>query len=308
MTRMWGSSAKDVYVVGHNDQNRGQMYHYDGINWKPVKLAVSEGGNIVGATDLSDIYGFGTNNIYAVGEELYWDPIAQKLTDSSLIIQYDGAKWEKISVNRNRYLQTIWGSSPNNIWSGGWYDAIYRYNGISWRQDSVPMLKSPERFWQVNSIGGNGNGELFAMGSSKITTSADEILYCMVYDNGFWKVIDTFLNNGLTVHRWGSSKVWGRSDGKIFSVGLGVFEYESGMWIKLFSSDTYLSGIAGNSSDLFVCGDLGKISHYNGKDWHLFEQFHFPNIVYTDTWTDGKDVFVVGHIAGGYKTLIFHGK
>ena len=55
MRDIWASSPTDVYVVGHNDQNRGLMYHYDGKSWSDVKLAASQGGQILGAMDLSAV-------------------------------------------------------------------------------------------------------------------------------------------------------------------------------------------------------------------------------------------------------------
>jgi len=68
MRDIWGSSANDVYVVGHNDQAFGKMWHYDGSRWEPVRLHILEGGPLPNIGSLSAIYGFSANDIWAVGE------------------------------------------------------------------------------------------------------------------------------------------------------------------------------------------------------------------------------------------------
>ncbi|MBI5217140.1 MAG: hypothetical protein HY960_15395, partial [Ignavibacteriae bacterium] len=97
MQDIWASSPTDVYVVGHNDQNRGQMYHFNGVQWSPVKLLVIEGGGVTtGPIDLGAIYGFAANDIYAVGERIYQNPSPPpNFLDSSLIIHFDGRQWKE---------------------------------------------------------------------------------------------------------------------------------------------------------------------------------------------------------------------
>ena len=39
MGRIWGSSPRDVYTVGHSSVGaHGAMYHYDGETWKPINF------------------------------------------------------------------------------------------------------------------------------------------------------------------------------------------------------------------------------------------------------------------------------
>lgn len=74
MRDMWGSSSKDVYVVGHNDQAFGKVYHYDGKIWTSVRLHILEGGTIPNIGTLSAIYGFSANEVWVVGERTYYNP------------------------------------------------------------------------------------------------------------------------------------------------------------------------------------------------------------------------------------------
>jgi hypothetical protein len=101
MGDMWASSPSDVYVVGHNDQAFGKMYHYDGKGWTPVNTPF-------GAIDLGAIYGFSANDIWAVGERIDYNPTPPpNFLDSSLIIHFDGSRWTEYKVIGGRHLQTV---------------------------------------------------------------------------------------------------------------------------------------------------------------------------------------------------------
>ncbi|MGH2567772.1 MAG: hypothetical protein ACRDGA_05490, partial [Bacteroidota bacterium] len=70
MRDIWGSSPTNVYVVGHNSDGFGKMFHFDGQEWKPVGLNPIEGGTIEGPIDLSAIHGFSRDNIWVVGQRI----------------------------------------------------------------------------------------------------------------------------------------------------------------------------------------------------------------------------------------------
>ncbi len=38
MTSIWGSSANDVWVCGHNDRSQGNLWHYNGTKWEAIDL------------------------------------------------------------------------------------------------------------------------------------------------------------------------------------------------------------------------------------------------------------------------------
>ncbi len=86
MRGIWASSPTDVYIVGHNDRAFGIMFHFDGTDWTNVQLNQSEGGTIYPPIgELSKVFGFSSNNIYAVGSR-YGDP--PRTRDSSVIIHF----------------------------------------------------------------------------------------------------------------------------------------------------------------------------------------------------------------------------
>jgi len=87
MYAIWGSSASNIYVVGHNDQTLGSMWRYDGKRWSSVKLSILEGGPIAGSFDLAALTGFAADNIFAVGYRDFGGSTA--FLDSSLTVHFD---------------------------------------------------------------------------------------------------------------------------------------------------------------------------------------------------------------------------
>jgi hypothetical protein len=69
-----------------------------------------------------------------------------------------------------------------------------------------------------------------------------------------------------------------------------------------------LENVFGSSPDnLYVVGHSGQVWHYNATNWHQFEQFEAADVpTYTGIWTDGREVFIVGH--NTHDTLVLHGK
>jgi len=138
MYDIWGSSPNDVYAVGHNSQNRGLMWHYDGNKWTNVHLITDEGGQIFAAIDLTSIYGFSSTDIYAAGSIIGYNPNPPPtFIDSSLIIHYDGTAWKQQNITSGQALRNIQGSSSTDIWASGIFNTLYHYDGINWKKDGI---------------------------------------------------------------------------------------------------------------------------------------------------------------------------
>ena len=153
MVDIWVDNPNNVFVVGHNDRGFGQMYHFDGDKWNVVKLEKT----LSFAFDLRAIQGFAPNNIWAVGEQLY-SSIGQPTTifDSSLVIYFNGIDWSKIPLpNRGRSLVDINGTGLSNIWVGGVRGALYHFNGLTWKDVSLPDS------FNVSSISTTDFGETY---------------------------------------------------------------------------------------------------------------------------------------------------
>jgi hypothetical protein len=303
MRSIWGSSPKDVYVVGHNDRGFGKMYHYDGKSWKPVDLAF-------GAIDLSAVYGFAANDVWAVGERIDYNPNPPpNFLDSSLVIHFDGNQWRELRFPRQRGLTSIWGSGPNDIWIGGLFGTLYHYDGKIVKSDSVPfpIPKAADFLYSFSSIVGGTSGEAYLLLSAPLPNGADRF-YLFRRQASTWVIADS-------VFSWRSG-LWVSPSGALYATGYGVHKRVGTSWLRVLDEIT-TTEIAGTGDDNFLVvgnspagGLSGEVYHYNGTDWYQFKNLQFLNIQYSGVWTNGKEAFVIGVTFGGYpqKTIILHGK
>jgi len=274
MSDIWGSSAKDVYVVGHSSSSDGVLWHYDGSKWSDVNLVAQKGGTIPGAFDLSAVYGFSSTDIYAVGSRLrtnYNPP--PSIIDSSLILHYDGSAWRQVNVYNGWYLNDIYGNSSSEIWAGGGGEKMYHYNGSKWEADSISISVRPGYIFQVTAIS-SYNSNIYLIGNSNNNSTAETITYFIKRANNKWVVQDSAIRSGN-----GSQ------------IGLPFGE-------RLNQS---------NLSNLFSNG-MGGIYKYDESSWSNFFQQTYPII---SMWGVSNDnILVVGHIydAPYQKTIIWHGK
>lgn len=312
MRDIWGSSASDVYVVGHNYENSGLMWHYNGKIWQPVGLNPFEGGTITGSISLKSVLGFSKSNIWAVGDRVYnnYSP-PPNLLDSSLVIAFDGQKWFEHKIHGGRRLTAIGGASSFDLWTGGWTNYLYHFNGVVWKKDSLPVVAQHDGIFQINSLESLSSGEILALGNTFHNAEAKTIYYYFLRKSGVWRLLDSaFVQPGRVENKWGFGDLWVSPPGTAYSCGVGIYRWNGSSWEKLFDHANFLTRITGTSdNNIFVVGHLGTVLHYNGQDWFQYPQFADPNNVLWGVWTDGKEVMFTGFTARyPQKTLIFHGR
>ncbi|MBI3788982.1 MAG: hypothetical protein HY276_12100 [Ignavibacteriales bacterium] len=221
MRDIWASSPSDVYVVGHNSDGFGKMYHFDGKTWKPVGLNPIEGGTIAGPIDLSGIYGFGQNNIFAVGKHIYDNPNPPpNFLDSSLIIHFNGQQWTEQKIKGGRFFTAIGGTSPSNVWAVGVTNILFHYNETLWKPDSVPVKIQADGFFQINALNENPSGEVFAIGNTYYNSLAKNVYYFFLKRSQVWTVVDSFVvQPGQIETKWGYGDLWVSPSGTLYSCG-----------------------------------------------------------------------------------------
>lgn len=313
MMSIWGTGPNDLYVVGHNDQNRGLMYHRDKGGWSPVKLTASEGGSITGAIDLVSIFGFDSTHVLAVGEQLNLNPSPPpNFLDTSMVLQYNGSIWTKTLLN-GRFLLSIWGSDPMNIWVGGLNGSLLYQKDQSWIQEYLPVTP-PANYteWEIQSISGFTENDVYVLASAYESSAARDTYYFLHRSMGVWALIDSFVNQpGLNQNKWGDGSLWASPWGTLYSVGTGVFQWNGSSWMKILTTVGGGERIFGDSpDDIFVSSSQSELFHYNGKDWYQYENLYFPGVTFLGGWTDGKEVFVIGWLinSGPLATIILHGR
>lgn len=308
MRDIWGSSPKDLYVVGHNDQPGPEtMFRFDGKTWKTTRFHAAEGGLVQGPVSLSAIYGFSANDIWAVGEHIYVNPNRPpNFLDSSLVIHYNGSKWSEVKM-RFKKISSVWGMSPNDLWVGGDEGVVLHYNGLTW---STQILSPPA---QVLYIGGDAN-RLFA-GGGFFTGDLDTLVVFTNNGTG-WQLLDKqYLGDYYFSPRFGSSDFFSPATGVYYSVGWGIFRWQGTQWEIVQRTGIFMNDIYGTGpNNIFATGQFGKAYHWNGSDWTLlnlpFDKIP-SDIWLTGVWTDGKETFICGfgNGRGGVQvTFILHGK
>lgn len=180
---IWGASASDVFAVGLN----GTILHYDGSQWS--QMANSD------TNALYSVSGSGPDNVYAVGYNHTvlrytgsgWNLISAQwgltfhdvwvsssgkaycVADSYTcgwgcsytrrIELFDGANWSYFYSNSSQPMQSIWGSSDEDIYLGS-RDMVIHYDGSSWA--SVPLAD----LWQAYDVFGLAEDDVYIVGNS----------------------------------------------------------------------------------------------------------------------------------------------
>ena len=315
MRAIWGSTSKDVYVVGHNEGSaQATMYRFNGISWNTTKFHVVAGGLVSGALSLTDVLGFDQNNIWVVGAHYDYNPTPPPpLADSSFIMHFDGQQWREINLNtRGGNLFTLAGTGPNNLWAAGYYGSLFHFDGQTWERDSVPLDLPKNLFFTFSALAVLPSGNVFLTGYTSQSQPAKTTHYLATNQSGSWAVVDSFATQlGLVENKWGYADFWVSPSGTLYSCGANIHQWRGNAWVKIFDHTSFLSGISGTSDEnIFVVGHFGTVLHWNGKDWYQYRQFEDPGLLLEDVWTDGREVMIVGYTIAGFpqKTVVLRGK
>jgi len=301
MQDIWGSSTRDVYVVGHNSLFQGGMYHYDGHRWRA-------GYSPFGDVTLEAIHGFAANDVWVVGSRWYTNPTPPpNFLEKSLVLHYDGTGWRELHiVKRGGGLSSIWGSSPNDIWMGGLDATLYHYDGTSIKRDSIPF-PIPQTghldSYDLASIAGSSRSVHLLLVVLKAPLYGYQGYFFDRASSG-WTLVDSVFYSPRY-------DLWVSPSNTLYAVGHGVYRRVGGSWLTLHLDNAIAwISIGGTSDDnFFVVGRSvkgGEVYHYNGTDWFQFKELQFADAFYNGVWTDGRETFIVGLIEGG--TIVVHGK
>ncbi len=309
---IWGSSSKNVYIVGHSAYGGGEMWHFDGTRWEPIKLGASHGGPVTNTFSLAGIYGFSPNNIIAVGDIGSTD-------FQGLVVRFDGTSWQMEDLaylGRVGVLGCVWGLSPNQVWAGGGVAANYKpeiiyYDGSVWRKDSVSSLGTGQLY--IQSIGGSSFTQMYAVGIQHRPGEGGDMQYFLRRKpNGVWVPVDS-LQAGF--QRFGD-RLWTSPSGNLYSASInGVFLWNGQQWKKVGDRSVgsgWRPVLFGSSDEnIFYLSSYG-LYHYNGTDWSLNQDAIFTKWgtwFYTASWTDGYEAFITAHkLDFPQHTIVLHGK
>ena len=231
LTKVWGSSATDVYLTGKS------VHHWDGAKW----------------TDISTTHPFlaDANGLWGSGKNLY----ILRQGSGTQVTHWSGTAWKHWSLGKLFSKGGgIWGSSTTNIFAVGGKDLGYgqyggmvsRFDGKAWTSMALPAGTS-----MLYGVSGSGPHDVFAVGDKGAVIH---------FDGKAW----TKLSSGVTgklEDAWVAGK-------EMFAVSTkGVVIHHKGPWRQVEAS-YHLNAVWGSSaSDIFVAGDESYIIHFDGSKW-----------------------------------------
>lgn len=261
----------DPYNAVHWDGNKWELkriyYQYNGQNlWSPIRA----------------VFAFNKNDIwFGIGSIIHWN--------GSEFISMSTSTAFQSAINK------IWGTSRNNLYIVGNNGSIAHYNGSSWQR-----IES-ETDWDIYDVFGYTNS----------ITSQEEIICASTNPNNYANCTILKITDKTKVERINlttqrlTGSAWTNKGFPIYTTGDGIFTNKNGSWEEIKLPVNYVtSKIRGNGlNDIFLCGVLGLVAHYNGKDWKVYSNVY--NAVYTTVnlkgsvsafvgWRDNKAVITFG--------------
>jgi hypothetical protein len=241
MDAVWGSSASDVFAVGH------QCYatHFDGTGWSALQpVCNSLLSNII------SIDGNASSDVYAIQR---FNKVPGPPYYQSRILHYNGQGWDSVYHypigSPWAEMRAIATRSPTDVIAVADSGYVVRYDGTNWTISNTGAGKSLRGVWADKT-----SPAVFAVGDQ------GTILY---YDGSTW----TGQASGTTTQLEG---VWGSSRSNVYAVGWGgvLLHYDGSAWAAINSGTTAallaISGTGGNS--VYVVG-YDIVLHYDGASW-----------------------------------------
>lgn len=231
---LWGSSATDVWAVGHvpNTHSPTLIQHFDGASWSPVTSSA------IGSGGLSSVWGSAAADVYAVG--------------GAGTYHYDGVEWTRITAITGQ-MWDVSGSSSNDVYVAGPV-GIRRWDGVAW---SAPM--GPSGAYSVSD--GVGGLHVLALPPA----SLERGLYR--YDGGEWSLVlrtDTILVADAHLRELDAKASTTLAVGTASSI---LKSHGSTWTVEAAGVTRELFSVGGSSSSNVYAGGAGVILHFDGSVW-----------------------------------------
>lgn len=253
---VWGIDENNVYAVGLvilslSPFNVANIMHWDGAEWR--KIEYLEG-------TLFSIYGFEKNDIWVCG---YW-----RVDDNAyaLISHWDGVEWRTWKFNEFPGLNSIWGTSSQNMYAVGTEGTILHYNGNAWQKMSSGITEELREIWGIN------DREIYAVGNSRTTFNG----IILKFNGQQWIKIND--------HTFRPDKpsgellsVWGGSSNRFY---VDRFMGHDTTWalVDWPRDNTLIDDIFGSAeNNIFAVGSFDLIMHYNGNTFHRYHFYKKPS-------------------------------
>ncbi|HEX7337712.1 MAG TPA: hypothetical protein VF252_10930 [Gemmatimonadales bacterium] len=271
---IYGTSATDIFVSGvYEGSSDGLILHYDGQTWSE-QFRTNQ-------VLLGGLWGSAATNVFAAGH-----PTGGSLSPG-LVLRYDGSGWSDMGPQGEfDHFLTVWGTSPSDLFVGGWFDAIpstgliRHYDGTAWS----PLTGHPfGANGEITDLTGVSPTEVYALGSSA-DEGASRTYGIARYDGTAWTPSFAAAAQQL-------NGVWAVGANDAFAVANAgyIFRYDGAAWNPMLSpTGNNLTDVWGNSgTNVYAVGD-GGILHYDGSSWSFSSSEPGRRV-----WGTDSEVFVL---------------
>ena len=265
LSSIWGY-GNEQWLVGSKISNEGTLYHVNTGAWYLEQNSAM--------ADLTTIYGFDVNNVWAAGFAS---------GDDIVLLRRNGARWDKdpilgqvSSVN----LFNLSGKPSQALWAVGSSGTVLTRKNNSWQRSA-----------ETNSLTNNTISGLWGSACDNVWAIDDRGII-LHFDGNIWSSVRSPTIRPLRA-------IAGLSDKDIWAVGdLGtILRYTGGNWFHHPMSQvsiTYdLRSIwPNNSSDVWAVGNSGSVVHYNGSQWSALPLSENADL--NSVWGVNKKIWTVG--------------
>ncbi len=294
LTDIWGASENSVWAVGHADVTKYTVWHWNGNGWQNRHLQFGVSYSI------SAIYGFSANDIWMVGNSYSHTPSEDF---RNVIIHNDGGTWRLITEIDAPSCYSVWGTSSSDLFVGCDSGLILHYDGGQWGKQT---LSTP--YAQIHSILGFSTNEVYALGGHPdfVQPGDSTFFYFYKYDGKQWEVLQTFIEYPNAPSRLFGTKLWGTANRNLYSAGLsGIYEYSENKWRRIENFESLRSLNGSNRNDVFIGGFKNRLHHFNGDNWHTYNELSDPARWISAIWILNNSLYLCS--TTGFKTQMIRG-
>ena len=274
---IWATSASDIFVTGvYDGSSDGMILHYNGQTWSEQFRA--------NQVLLGGLWGASATDVFTAG-----NPTGGS-TSPALVLRYNGSQWSDVGPQEDfDHYNTVWGTSPGDLFVGGWFDAIpasgliRHYNGTTWAAMTGHGFGT---HGNVTDLAGVSPSDVYALGvESTFDEEPSVTTYAIAhYDGNVWS-----RSFGTTEYRLNG--VWAVGANDAFAVANDgyIFRYDGTAWTPMLSpTGHHLTDVWGTSStNVYAVGD-GGILHYDGSTWTFSSTVPGKRV-----WGTASEVFVL---------------
>ncbi len=273
--------------TGHTDPLPYNLAVWNGVSWQVKRVSVPFRGYTV-TVPLYGTFAFSPAQVWLVGD---------------IAVFGNGLSWvsndiRSLTGDDSLLCEKCWGSKFNDMYFVGLNGGIVHYDGYTWNKIESGTTLDVHDIWGVTDKN-SGSQEVLAVGSDAFTNNGVSILQLSA--SGASRLQTSTLPTTTLVGIWSADgKEWYVcGDGLYISRGLDRPWQHITDIPSIFSESVRGTG----PNDVFVVGDFGLVSHFNGVRWQTFPQLSFSNGQYNSVSVNGNTVIAVGEV-GSYATVL----